>query len=362
MPDVLLFGATGYTGRLTAEVLAELGVDFAIAGRNRTKLDVLAATIGGPDVRIVSADDIEALTQALTDVKVLITCVGPFVELGDAAAEAAVRARVHYIDSSGESIFIRRLIDNYDARAREAGIAMAPALGFDEVVADTAGTLATDGMEEPDLVLTYALPRYGSAGTVESSLAIIAAPARFISDGAPRRVEPGELARWAPMPAPLGPRMGISMALGETQLAPLHLSPKNFGTYVTVARGMRTALRASAPLLRAVSRNDELRGALRSLVDRRGDGPAESQRERARFTILAEARSGRWWRNVSLQGADVYGLTAHTLTAGAKRFLEAGFDERGVIAPVQALGSDDAQKVLIDRGVTIKTYGPREGD
>jgi short subunit dehydrogenase-like uncharacterized protein len=362
MPDVLLFGATGYTGGLTAGILAEEGIDFAIAGRNRTKLEALAAGVGGREVRIVSVGDVESLTQALVDVKVLITCVGPFVDLGDTAAEAAVRAGVHYIDSCGESVFIRRLIEDYDARARQAGIAMAPALGFDEVVADTAATLATHGMENADLVLTYALPSYGSAGTVKSSVSIMTAAGRFISDGLPRRVEPGELARWAPMPPPLGPRYGISIALAETQLAPLHLSLTNFGTYVTVARGMRNALRVSAPLLRAVSRNETLRDGLRSLIDKRGDGPAERRRDRAHFTILAEARSGRSWRNVSLQGTDVYELTAHTLSAGAKSFVEAGFDEMGVIAPVQALGSDNAQKVLIDRGVRMKTYGPREGD
>jgi short subunit dehydrogenase-like uncharacterized protein len=362
MPDVLLFGATGYTGKLTAEVLAEEGVDFVIAGRDGTKLDALAARVGGPDVRIVSAGDVDALTEALSDVKVLITCVGPFVELGDTAAEAAIRAGVHYIDSTGESVFIQRLVEGFDARAREAGIAMAPALGFDEVVADVAATLATQGMDDAELALSYALPSYGSAGTVKSSLGIITAPARFISDGVPYRVEPGELGRWAPMPAPLGPRYGISIALGETRLAPLHLSLKSLGTYVTVARGMRTALRVSAPLLRAVTRNDALRDLARGLIDRGGEGPDDDKRERSRFTILAEARAGRSWRNVSLQGTDVYGLTAHTLSAGAKRFLEAGFDGRGVVAPVQALGSDNAQKVLIDRGVTIDTYGPEEGD
>lgn len=362
MPDVLLFGATGYTGQLTAGTLAAEGIDFAIAGRNQRKLEHLAARVGGPDVRVVAVGDVDGLTEALADVSVLITCVGPFVELGHTAAEAAIRAGVHYIDSTGEAPFIRRLIEDYDARARAAGIAMAPALGFDEVVADTAATLATQGMDDADLVLTYALPSHGSTGTLKSSLGIITAPAWFISDGLPRRVEPGELARWAPMPAPLGPRYGISIALGETQLAPLHLSLNSLGTYVTVARGMRTALRIGAPLLRAASGNDMLRDGIRSLIDKRGDEPVDGRRDASRFTILAEARSGRAWRNVTLQGADAYGLTAHTLTAGARRFLEAGFDERGVVAPVQALGSDHAQKVLIDRGVVIDTYGPREGD
>jgi short subunit dehydrogenase-like uncharacterized protein len=362
MPDVLLFGATGYTGKLTAGVLAAEGVDFAIAGRNRSKLEALAERSGGPDIRVVPSGDVGALTEALSDVRVLITCVGPFVELGEVAAEAAIRAGVHYIDSTGESLFVRRLIEGFGARAQDAGIAMAPALGFDEVIADLAATLATHELERPDLTLTYAMPSHGSAGTIKSALGIITTPARFIADGRPYRVEPGELARWSPMPPPLGPRMAISLALAETRLAPLHLDLNSLGTYVTVARGSRTALRFGAPLLRAISGNDRLRDGLRSLVERGGEGPDDGKREHSRFTVLAEARSGRAWRNVSIQGTDPYGLTARTMTAGAKRFLEADFGERGVIAPTTALGKENAQKVLFDLGVTIETYGPKEGD
>src|SRR5918994_6825953 len=127
MPDVLLFGATGYTGKLTADVLAADGVDFAIAGRNRDKLEDLALRTGKPEIRVVSAADVDALSRALEDVRVLITCVGPFRDLGDTAAEAAVRAGVHYIDSTGEAAFIGKLIDRYGPRATTAGIAMAPA-------------------------------------------------------------------------------------------------------------------------------------------------------------------------------------------------------------------------------------------
>ena len=361
MADVLLFGATGYTGKLTAQALADEGVDFAIAGRNRSKLEDLAARTGSPEIHVVGAGDVEGLTDALSGARVLITCVGPFIELGETAAEAAVRAKVHYIDSTGESMFIRQLIESFDAPAREAGVAMAPALGFDEVVADVAAATAANGMKDVDLTITYALPSSGSAGTLKSSLGIITWPARFLKDGVSYRVEPGELGRWSPMPAPLGPRYAISIALGETRLAPLHLDLKTFGTYVTVARGLQTALRVATPLLRAVNGNERLKDGLRSLIEGRGEGPSDEARDRQRFTVLAEARSGREWRNVSLQGADAYGLTAKTLVAGARRFLEADFELSGVVAPVQALGLDNAQKVLIDAGVTIESYGPTKG-
>src|SRR5688500_16072339 len=121
MPEVLLFGATGYTGRLTAQALARRGADFAVAGRDRAKLERLAASTGNPDVRVAQVGDVDALADALADVKVLITCVGPFSELGSTAVEAALKAKVHYIDSTGEGPFIGELIESKAEQAREAG-------------------------------------------------------------------------------------------------------------------------------------------------------------------------------------------------------------------------------------------------
>src|SRR5687768_14060438 len=117
MPDVLLFGATGYTGSLTAESLGRRGADFVVAGRSRDKLVALAERTGASDVRVAAVGDLDALTAALSDVKALITCVGPFQQLGDTAAEAAIRAGVHYVDSTGESSFIDRLVRSYGQRA-----------------------------------------------------------------------------------------------------------------------------------------------------------------------------------------------------------------------------------------------------
>src|SRR3954463_3669649 len=102
MPRVVLFGATGYTGRLTAAEMARRGLDFAIAGRNKSKLEALAETTGNPPIHVADVDDVDALVAALEGARVLITCVGPFTELGETAVEAALRAKVNYADSTGE--------------------------------------------------------------------------------------------------------------------------------------------------------------------------------------------------------------------------------------------------------------------
>lgn len=359
MPDILLFGATGYTGRLTAHALARRGADFAIAGRNRHRLQELADATGGPDVRVAAVGDPDALTEALGDVKVLITCVGPFVELGATAVEAALRVGVHYIDSTGEGTFIEDLIASRSQDAKEAGIAMAPALGFDEVPADTAATLATEGMVKADLVLTYAFPSSGSRGTLRSALRIAGADGVWIEDGRERRIRTGERTRWAPMPAPLGPKPALAFPLAEGHLAPLHLDLNSLELYVTTDPIQKVLMRGGLPLLAAATRSPVGHKITQLVLDRLPEGPNDRQRAAGRWTVLAEARSGDTWRNVSLSGTDVYGLTAEFLSAGAMRMCEDDFDLTGVVSPVQVMGIDRWRKEFIDHDVVVDTYQQR---
>ena len=359
MPDILLFGATGYTGRLTAEALARRGASFAIAGRNKAKLYALADEINGPEVRVASVGDVDGLTKALEDVKVLITTVGPFVDLGETAVEAALRAKVHYIDSTGEGTFIDKLISRWDAQARDAEIVMAPAMGFDEVPADVAATLATEGMANAELVLTYAVPQTASKGTIRSALGILTSKGPWLEEGEARSIEAGEVRRWAPMPPPLGPKASISFPLAEGRLAPLHLDLRTLKTFATTGTAQRLGIQIGLGAMQRALSADWGRWALEKALARLPEGPDEPTRRKSRWTILAEASSGRAWRNVALTGTDVYGLTAELLAGAALRMSDDAFSGTGVRAPVQAVGLDTLQKELIDWGVATETYESR---
>lgn len=356
MPDILLFGATGYTGKITARALADRGADFAVAGRNRSKLEKLAGETGAADVRVVEAGDVDALTDALMDVKVLVTCVGPFLQLGDTAVEAALRAGVHYVDSAGEGPFIEKLIRERHEDALRSGIAMAPAMGFDEVPGDVATALVADGLELPDIALTYAFPSQASAGTLRSALGIVRSKARWTVDGKTQHVRMGQETRWAPMPPPLGPQASVSFPLAICHLAPLHAKVSSFRTYSTTGTWQRLAMKATMPALTALLSSDTVRSLATKAIDRLPEGPGEAARERGKWTILAEATTADGaWRNVVLTGTDVYGLTGRTL-ARAATTMAGDYTERGVLAPVQAVGLDTLRRELEDFGVRITQY------
>ena len=359
MPDILVFGATGYTGKLVAHALAERGASFAIAGRDQARLEALAASTGAPEVRVASVGDVDGLVAALEDCRVLLTCVGPFSELGWTAVEAALRARVNYLDSTGESSFVGRLISEYDARARSAGIAMAPALGFDEVPADVAATLAAEGLERPGVVLTYALPSSGSNGTIKSALGTLVGSGPWIRGGRQVTISAGQHSRWSPMPPPLGPKPAVSYPLATGYLIPLHLDLDALELYVTIGTPQRLGLRFALPLLRSVYSLEGPRKVIERAVEtlQPSGGPDEQQRQKW-WTILAEARSGDQWRNVSIAGRDVYGLTARLLSAAAMKMSQPDYEATGVLAPVQAMGVDLLEKELLDNDVVIETYAP----
>ncbi len=358
MADILLFGATGYTGRLTARALAKRGANFVIAGRDRDKLNRLAAETGDPEVRVANVGDLAGLVTALSDVKVMITCVGPFAELGRTAVEAALQAGVHYIDSTGEAPFIEELIATRHSAATKAGIAMAPALGFDEVPADCAATLATEGMSDAELVLTYAFPSTGSRGTLRSALGIASSSGNWIHNGRKRAITAGEEERWSPMPPPLGPKPAVSFPLGEGHLAPLHLELRSLQTYITTDPVRKQVMKAGIPLLRLASSLSIGRSITQRIIAGLPEGPDERQRHESLWTILAEARSGSVWRNVVLTGRDVYGLTAEFLATGAVTMTRDDFDLAGVVSPVQAVGIERWRKELDQQGVSVDIYEP----
>ena len=358
MPDILLFGATGYTGRLTAEALARKGADFAIAGRNKAKLYALADETNGPEVRLASVGDVDSLVNALDGIKVLVTCVGPFTELGDTAVEAALRAGVHYIDSTGEGTFVSRLIER-DAEARDAGIVMAPCMGFDEVPADVAAKLATEGMDKADLVLTLAVPQSFSRGTLRSALGIMTEPGQWVRHGKPISIRAGHERRWAPMPPPLGPKQAVGMPLAEGWLAPLHLELNSLSIFVTIGTIQRLGVENALPLMGKALDTSVGKWVTEKAVGMLPEGPSDEQRDAKKWTILAEASSGTEWRNVALMGKDVYGLTAEFLATGAMRMTDADFKGAGVKAPVDAVGLETWHKELIANDVSVEIFEPR---
>ena len=180
--DIVIFGATGFVGRLTAAYLAEqapAGVRIALAGRNRERLEEVRA--GLPDAaaewEIIVADASEPVTLAAlaARTRVVATTVGPYVRLGMPLVEACAIAGTHYCDLTGEVLFVRQSADTWHETARETGSRIVHSCGFDSIPSDlgvlvTADTVAADGAGAlTETVLSVVSMRGGvSGGTIDS--------------------------------------------------------------------------------------------------------------------------------------------------------------------------------------------------
>jgi len=174
---IAVYGATGYTGRLVSAELRRRGADIVLAGRNRAKLEILAEDLGGePAIRAASLDDEKALRDLLEPCAAVIACAGPFHRHGEPVLAAAVDARAHYVDTTGEQPFMRTVFEEYGPRAERAGVALVTAMGFDYVPGDLIAELTADGMGPLDeLVLAYAVSDFGATrGTALSALDMLA--------------------------------------------------------------------------------------------------------------------------------------------------------------------------------------------
>src|SRR5438067_2447090 len=148
---IVVYGATGYTGRLVAAELADAKAEFILAGRNREKLDALADELGGNvPVKQATLDDPASLRDLLSDAAAVISCAGPFVLHGEPVLRAAVETSTHYLDTTGEQPFIRMAFERYGPGAAEAGVAVMPAMGFDYVPGDMIASITAEGMGEVD--------------------------------------------------------------------------------------------------------------------------------------------------------------------------------------------------------------------
>src|SRR4051794_34339758 len=110
---IVVFGATGYTGELTARALVERGAMPVLAGRDADRVARLAAELGGLESAVADVDRPGSVRALVERGDVLVTTVGPYLRFGEPALEAAVDAGAHYFDSTGEGPFIRRVFDEY---------------------------------------------------------------------------------------------------------------------------------------------------------------------------------------------------------------------------------------------------------
>ncbi|MFG2763967.1 saccharopine dehydrogenase family protein [Streptomyces rubiginosohelvolus] len=343
--DVVLFGATGFVGALTAEYLAAHApatLRWALAGRSRTKLEKLRERLTAiaprcADLQLLEtdADDADALAELAASTRVVATTVGPYLRYGEKLVAACAEAGTDYADLTGEAEFIDRMYLEHDARARETGARIVHACGFDSVPHDLGAyftvkqlpedvPLAVDGFVRTNAVF--------SGGTFASALTAMGRGPQMLAAARERRLhEPrvvgrrvstpagsphfsGETGTWAlPLPT-VDPTIVGRSARALERYGP-DFRYRHFASVKTLPMALGAPV-AIGGLVAAA----QMAGVREWLMSRYepGQGPDEERRGRSWFTVRFVGEGGGRRVFTEVSGGDPgYGETAKILAESA---------------------------------------------
>src|SRR5258705_3838959 len=185
--DVVLYGASGYTGKLTAWKLAERGIPFIAAGRNAERLQAELGNVPelrGHDYSCVSVtNERKALAELFEGKKVVINIVGPFMQLGRPAVEACLDAGCHYFDTTGEIDLVLLLSQEFGPKFKAKGLALCPANSYMFAEGNIAAEIAleTPGIDTLDII--YLADSQVSVASTASFLRMCTNPQHYLQNG-----------------------------------------------------------------------------------------------------------------------------------------------------------------------------------
>ncbi|HTJ41969.1 MAG TPA: saccharopine dehydrogenase NADP-binding domain-containing protein [Kofleriaceae bacterium] len=363
--SIVVYGASGTLGRLVARELADRGARVIACGRDAARVRAVADELA-IGARVAAADDPAALASAFAGARVVVSCAGPFGEIGTGVIAAAIDARAAYVDACGEQGFLRDCYERYESRARKAQVACVGGMGVAPALGDLAAALAAEAVASSfteGSMMRGALPARLAEDDPLDEIAVswilegvAAAPgaqrsgvAMFAERGAVWRGD-----RWDPQaagasrrdvnPGPSfgGTRTAISAPGGEVITIPRHVAAQRVETFASFARAawaMRAAQVAAraAPLFGLAARLARANPA---------PPPTERERSRARFAVVAQATRRFSSEEVIVRGVDLYATAAAIVAWGAVALAAREAGPIGVLAPSELFAPGPALEAL----------------
>jgi short subunit dehydrogenase-like uncharacterized protein len=366
---IVLFGASGYTGRRVAEAMVRRGLRPILAGRSADRLTSLAQRLeklglGKLDVVRADVGDAASVRALIAGGDVLVSTVGPFIQLGESALRAAVDTGAIYLDSAGEPPFIRRVFEEFGPLAERTGASLITAFGHDYVPGNLAGTLALwrSGGRVHRIEVGYLISGLGRAqvisrGTFASAVGLVTEQSFTWRNGI-RTEPPGSRMRTFR----LGDRDCPALTVGATEhySLPRLAGPEGLpelDVYLGWCGPAGGALQPTSRLIPALLALPAARSLVRRIgelaVSRVAEEPNSAALARVTSHIVSTAydAAGTALAHVRLVAGDPYQLTADLLAWGAQRATEHGVSGPGALGPAEAFGLDALEAGAAEAGL-----------
>ncbi len=356
---VVIYGASGYTGRLVAEYLREYNVPFIAAGRDKGRIEEAMAKVPGIETAkytVATADmDVAALSKLFDGAKVVCNVTGPFVDYGDIVAEAALNAGAHYIDTTGEQPWVKRCAEYWGDKFGEAGLLCAPSVSYMYATSEIAAQYALEesGVDTLDiLVLFKGIPTYAST---QSFYSVLQYDALYL--------EQGELKPWTPgtsFEAPIPSEVMTALALPWGGMShPIWFKRDHRVSTARAIGGnhsrelMQFVLSATEEFEKDIRPlpADEQKRILSEKADaiQGGMPPRENRREHRTIDIV-RGRGSLARKDVTIHGTCAYLQTGLLQAAGAFHLLNAAPFQTGFASPCEAFGHRELYGALSEFG------------
>jgi short subunit dehydrogenase-like uncharacterized protein len=347
MGRLLIYGATGFTGRLVTAYACEHGIQAVLAGRDRNALQGLAQAVNLP-WRAASLGDPEALAAMLSDVDAVLHVAGPYRDTARPMAEACLRTGTHYLDLSGE---LPSFVDLYrfDGPARDRNVMVMPGAGFVVAASDClAASLARLMPDARRLRIAFSRADLFSRGTLRAMLGLVREGVSIRRSGVLTAVRVGRLQRSFDFGA--GPRPCTALSWPDVFTAWHTTGIPDIEVYAE-ADALAQGLYQAGAWLSLPLRLPLAQRAMAWQTRLWPEGPARSRRDAARRVIVAQVEDA-WQQRIGacLHTPDGYDLTAPIALGVAARVL-AGDWRSGFQTPAGVYG---AELVTDLPGVTLE--------
>jgi short subunit dehydrogenase-like uncharacterized protein len=379
---IVLYGATGYTGALTAQAMVASGAHPVLAGRDQSRLSALAARLSqagdGTEFETAVAEGPGPLRDLIGAGDVLVSTAGPFMKVGRPVVAAAVEAGAVYLDSTGEPPFIRQVFEEFGPRAERTGAVLLTAFGYDYVPGNLAGALALQaaGPAAARVKVGYFLRGdirgRTSAGTRASVAGVLLEPGYAFRGG--RIVTERIAAHVTSFTVDGKKREALSIGSSEhfalprlrradgiPGQVPLTDVDVYLGWFGRAAMLIHYGSVLAAPM-RALPGVRQALDVSARRIQRTRTAPALAEAIRSDVVAVASDPSGRELARVHLTGGDPYSFTAAVLAWAAGKAAAGGVraagDVRasggarasGALGPVEAFGTDVLERACADAG------------
>jgi short subunit dehydrogenase-like uncharacterized protein len=352
----LLYGANGYTGELIAREASARRQRPILAGRNGAAIERLAKELGC-EWRAFALDDEATLSRGLAGVALVLHCAGPFSTTASPMMQACLKARVHYLDITGEIEVFERAHE-LDGEARRAGILLCPGAGFDVVPSDClAAQLKAALPDATHLALGFDSRSAPSRGTAKTMIERLQQGSAVRVDGKIIRIPLASRVREIDFGE--GTKSAIAIPWGDVSTAFHTTGIPNIEVYIPASP--RAARR-----LQLLSRWRYLLGLppvrawLRRRVDRGAPGPDADQRDRTPVLLWGEVRNAAG-RTITgrMRVANGYSFTTHAAVRIVEQIMTAMPVSAGYHTPSQVVGAGFAETLPGSTAVALQNGGAR---